>query len=658
MSRTWVLLATCAASLPSVKHVVLVVVDDLGWNDWGARNAAVRTPTLDALAANGTVLSNYYTHEVCSPTRGAILTGRLAYRLGYQGVIGSSQETGVPASLPMLPEVLKRAFPALRAHCVGKWHTGLFRTDLLPTARGFDTFFGYLDGAESYTSHGNTMGFCAAATNATNATTPPFARDLWTGTSPAPPSWDGVYSTEMYSAQLARLVAQHDAAAGPLFLYAAFQNVHEPIGAPARFERLYANQTNSSSRATFMADVSALDEGVANLTRALRGAQLWEDTLLLVTSDNGANLHGGGNNWPSRGGKVSYQRCLPPLRPPPVLCRSRADLPSSFPPPFSFAPASQWSTWEGGIRSVAFAHAPGVRLHAQGGNATALMHACDLLPTILGAMGVPNASHFVEGIDGVDQWPLLSTGAPAAQQNGGPPPSPREIVHKMGQHTQGDGEFTATLRIGDLKLHVGFPGDDKGAKPCTGGCYCPLPDPRTGVRKCVNSTASSRGNPERGVQADPPSAVCAAACAAVSPSCAAAGSAKACVACLAPHSSALAAAGCRVPPGGKDLKHWCNGAVPSLPTPPPSPAPPPSLLPCVVTPCLYNITADPLETHDLAPSAPNTVAQMLGRARELQAGLVASPYPGGHNDQASCAALARTGMWGPWVNATRHTREV
>ena len=108
-SAALALLALASTELPVVKHVVLVVADDLGWNDWSGRNPAIRTPTLDALANSGTVLANYYTHEVCSPTRGAMLTGRLAYRLGYQGVISSSEETGVPAELPMLPTLLKRA---------------------------------------------------------------------------------------------------------------------------------------------------------------------------------------------------------------------------------------------------------------------------------------------------------------------------------------------------------------------------------------------------------------------------------------------------------------------------------------------------------------------------------------------------------------------
>ena len=588
---------SCAAS-PSVKHIVLVVADDLGWNDiaFGRPGADVITPHLDALAKKSARLTAYYTHEVCSPTRGAILTGRFAYRLGFQGVISSAQEMGLDPAVPTLPEILHRTGMPWRTHAVGKWHCGLFSPSLLPTARGFDSFFGYLDGAESYTMHGNTMGFCGSKA--------PFGRDLWNGTVPASLSYKGKYSTEMYSARLRQIVEQHDPAMS-LFLYAAFQNVHEPIFAPQRFQDMYTGRTNSSSRAMFAADVSALDEGVQNLTDALIARGMWNDTLFIFTTDNGANLHGGGNNWPLRGGK--------------------------------------WSLWEGGIRGNSFVHATAIAGHMVGNNSV-LSHAADWLPTILGAVGL-NASAYAPGIDGVNLWPDL-IGTPGVRNVS------REIVHKMGIHD--NWKFSATLRVGHLKLHVGFPGDDKGAKPCTGGCYCPLPDPATGVRTCVRHPPGVLATTNISSRKDPPSPACAAACKAVSPSCTLASGPHECAECLLPHAATLHAAGCRVPPKGKDLRHWCNAQyhpAPSPAPPAPAPSPQPSELPCSKTPCLFNITADPLEQHDLASSLPDVLARMVARARALQARVVQSRFPGGKNESGACAALERTGMWGPWVAA-------
>ena len=241
---------------------------------------------------------------------------------------------GLPLSVPTLPELLNSADPTLEAHAVGKCtpqavlaiaflahlltrtliiclfalcaarfatgHVGLFCDAMLPTARGFQSYFGYLDGAESYTAHGNNMGFCGSSTDRGNSTGPsftatleqttnvagsggPFALDLWNGTAPAR-GWDGVYSSTMYSRIIGDKIEQHDPNK-PLFLYAAFQNVHEPIDAPDAFRDLYVNSTNSSSRALFSADVSALDDAVANLTRNLQARGMWNDTLLIFTTE-------------------------------------------------------------------------------------------------------------------------------------------------------------------------------------------------------------------------------------------------------------------------------------------------------------------------------------------------------------------------------------
>jgi arylsulfatase A-like enzyme len=95
---------------------------------------------LKKLGDEGVTLTNYYVHEVCSPSRGAFLSGRFAYRLGYQGVISSSEETGVPLNISMIPEFLHKA--NYKCHALGKWHVGLYLNEMLPTNRGFDSYFG------------------------------------------------------------------------------------------------------------------------------------------------------------------------------------------------------------------------------------------------------------------------------------------------------------------------------------------------------------------------------------------------------------------------------------------------------------------------------------------------------------------------------------
>jgi hypothetical protein len=309
----------------------------------------------------------------------------------------------------------------------------------------------------------------------------------------------------------------------------------------------------------------------------------------------------------------------------------------------------------------------GISGTASSKNFTMLFHAADWLPTFMQIAGL--SPSIAAGIDGISQWPALTSGVDdsAAMKSARALSAERVIVHKMSSKFGPTGEIlAATFRVGALKLIVGFPGDDKSTfgahgEKCTGGCWCPPPDPSTGVRSCVGPTqppvltrqqrvstrisnkriSNKRISNKRGgalldgpdqtdvvaLTKDPPSASCAAACKATG--CAMAGTASRCAECLLEyntnHSGVLASAGCRVPPNGKDLKHWCNGSVrPPLPTPapgPPPPAPPsplPTPLPCMASPCLFNIT---VRTSCLTPHASHL---MLG-ARLSMCLLTAGP---------------------------------
>ena len=109
-------------------------------------------PHVGALANESVRIATYYTTMLCTPTRGAFMTGRLPQRLGlHHGVIGGFQDYGLPANETTIADKLKGAGYAT-AH-VGKWHLGLFSNASLPVSRGFDTQFGYLSGEEDYYTH-------------------------------------------------------------------------------------------------------------------------------------------------------------------------------------------------------------------------------------------------------------------------------------------------------------------------------------------------------------------------------------------------------------------------------------------------------------------------------------------------------------------------
>ena len=127
-SALLLLQASAAGALtePAPRVVVFFVADDLGWNDLqsgGAHTSSIETPHIDSLRSSGVTLSQYYTSCVCSPSRGAFLTGRLPLHLGYDDVIASSEETGIPLDAPLLPSAWRAATGGRgEAHALGKWH--------------------------------------------------------------------------------------------------------------------------------------------------------------------------------------------------------------------------------------------------------------------------------------------------------------------------------------------------------------------------------------------------------------------------------------------------------------------------------------------------------------------------------------------------------
>ncbi|CAN7943622.1 unnamed protein product, partial [Ixodes hexagonus] len=124
-----------------------------GWDDVSFHGSSqIPTPNLDALAADGITLHNYYVQPMCTPSRAALMTGLYPIRTGMQHwVIRSPEPWGLPLELKLMPEHLKDL--GYSTHLVGKWHLGYFKKEYTPTYRGFDSFYGYYNGYIDYYSH-------------------------------------------------------------------------------------------------------------------------------------------------------------------------------------------------------------------------------------------------------------------------------------------------------------------------------------------------------------------------------------------------------------------------------------------------------------------------------------------------------------------------
>ncbi|EDQ90947.1 uncharacterized protein MONBRDRAFT_891, partial [Monosiga brevicollis MX1] len=285
-------------------HHLQIMADDLGYYDLGYRNPDSITPNIDQLATQeGVILDNAYGYRYCSPSRASFLTGRVPIHV-HQGNPGLAAAGCTNLNYTMIPAQLRRA--GYRTAMVGKWHQGASLPECLPVNRGFDTSFGYLSGEEDHMDQTTNGGQC-------NVT------DFWLDSGPAIRR-NGTYSSFQYNDAIVDIIQQH-APEQPLMLYAALQNVHGPYEVPERYRAKFPadknctetgdNPTSQCTRDFMLAMVNVLDDIVGNITRALKANGMWNNTVLVFSSDNGgavpgAPQHGSMNNHPLRGGKVAY----------------------------------------------------------------------------------------------------------------------------------------------------------------------------------------------------------------------------------------------------------------------------------------------------------------------------------------------------------------
>lgn len=405
-------------------HVVLLVLDDLGRSDHTVFESSsvvgYATPTLERLAKKeGAVLSNYYTQAECSPTRAALLTGRFPFRLGLQFSLVPGSTAGLPAQTPTLAEMLRGL--GYTTHAVGKWHLGSASVAQTPTSRGFDSFYGFLQGRIDYFNKTlmNGFDFWSESRDGKYRRPARFAR--------------GNYSVEQYAERVSTLVKSYVAdfpepdsrAQEPLFLYYAMQSVHVPLEASRR--RRENTRCEHSRRAVFCAMAVQMDDAVANLERDLRTAKLWDDSLVVVTTDNGGAV---------------------PLNGKGPLGRALASLGSNFP-----LRGGKATLFEGGVRATAFV--TGGRLHPdeRGKHYAGLAHAVDIAAFILRAAS--DSGDVLQKSAGLDGLPLvglqLATDDDRSVVDGKAPPGRTWLPINV---VDGGRTFSA-VRWGRYKLIVG-----------------------------------------------------------------------------------------------------------------------------------------------------------------------------------------------------------
>ena len=217
------------------------------------------------------------------------------------------------ASSKLLPAFLKRAGKYVSYH-VGKWHMGFYNESYTPHGQGFDHSFGFLCACHDV-NHWSVSDvflnlFRAASLTlkvdcrdegghftTTDACT---GQDIWTEDGPAI-GRNGTYSAELYGAAAVDFVHQHALThtESPMYLQVEYFVPHAPTnpGPPSRYIAPLFQPLEDRVRANYSGMVVSLDEALGNLTGALKGSGMWQETLIVLFGDNGGAVPDGGRNW-------------------------------------------------------------------------------------------------------------------------------------------------------------------------------------------------------------------------------------------------------------------------------------------------------------------------------------------------------------------------
>lgn len=329
----------------SPPNIIFILYDDMGYGDIGlASTDLIDTPNFDRLAREGLSFTSFYSPAaVCTPSRAGFLTGRTPLRAGMPYVVfptGSAIDRAnrvtspngnlrLPAEEITLADVVRAA--GYRTGMVGKWHLG-DRHPSLPNDFGFDYFFGSL--------YSNDM--------------QPF--ELYRNTEVAVPEpVDQRYLSEIYSREVVEFILKDSDK--PFFLYHAHNFPHDPLH--SRDERL-----GLSDGGLFGDVVEELDDGIGHIISALEKSGKLDNTILLISSDNGPWYLG--SSGPQRGRKGS--------------------------------------TFEGGVHVPLIVSWPAVI--REGKTVAAMASGLDLLPTVLEILHIPPPAD--REIDGKSILPVVN----------------------------------------------------------------------------------------------------------------------------------------------------------------------------------------------------------------------------------------------------------
>ncbi|NND80597.1 MAG: sulfatase [Maribacter sp.] len=324
-------------------NFVIIFADDLGYGDLSTYgNPTIHTPTLDRMAYEGQKWTNFYVGaSVCTPSRAALLTGRLPVRSGMANnktrVLFPDSKNGLPHKEITLAEQLKKA--GYSTACIGKWHLG-HKEQYLPTNNGFDYYFGIPYSNDMDKNPSIPYGDYWKQPN-DSIKTEHFNVPLLRNTEiiERPANQNSI--TKRYSDETIKFIKENKDR--PFFVYLAHNLPHIPLFVSKDFE-------GKSKRGLYGDVVEEIDHGIGNILKTLKEEGLEDNTIVVFTSDNGPWLP-----FKNNGGSAGLLR------------------------------AGKGTTWEGGMREPAIFWGPGL---IKSGLVSELGSTMDLFSTFSALAGV------------------------------------------------------------------------------------------------------------------------------------------------------------------------------------------------------------------------------------------------------------------------------
>jgi len=284
-----ILIYTVVGNAAEKPNVVVLFADDSGYADFGFQESvrpdmAQLTPHIDSIAKAGARFTQaYVTGAVCSPSRAGLMTGRYQERFGHETNLPPGTQSGLPLKETFGVKRLQRI--GYKTGLIGKWHLG-YPVEFHPNRRGYDHFFGLLQGSRSYYPYAK----------------PHRDRVLQIDGTATPESG---YVTDRLGDAACDFIEQNKQ--GPFYLFVSFTAPHGPLEPrKGSYDAERIKHIQHDARRNYAGLIVAMDDNVGKVLATIQNNGLNENTIVIFTNDNGGP---GGkdstSNYPLRGHKGS-----------------------------------------------------------------------------------------------------------------------------------------------------------------------------------------------------------------------------------------------------------------------------------------------------------------------------------------------------------------